>query len=161
MFPREEYLLTDLRFSTGYTATSYLGSDRPGGEGDGWIRSVVEVVMPTDEVEWSVALLIEQTSGFSGSTRIRLENVTDGITLFETNERVDSSFLLSDVRGDLMRVTFESEGRGSAPEGLPTMGFYRVIASSVFIIPEPTTVVLLAISIPVVCCRRVRKSRAR
>ena len=155
LFPEQDYLLIDLGFNTDYSATSRLGSDRPGGEGSGWIRSVVEVVMPVDTVEWGVDVDVNQTPGFSGSTRIVLENVTKSTTVFDGGEGGENWVTLQGVAGDTMRMTFEAEGQGSAPAGIPAISFYEVEVSSAFIVPEPATVTLAALGVMVLMRRRL------
>ena len=161
LFPHEEDLLIDLRFSTDYSATSRLGSDRPGGEGSGRIRSVVEVVMPADDMEAEVNLDIGQTAGFGGSTRLVIENVTESTELLAVGESGRTFLDLEGMRGDVLRLTFESEGQGSAPAGIPAIAFYSVRGSAVFIIPEPTALALLGTGIGVVFRRRAERSRAQ
>ena len=150
----DERLAMTLRLFTHYSATSRLGSDRPGGEGNARISSIVEFVMPADEVEWLVRLEMDQTKGFSGSAHLLLEDLTDGEMLFEIYESVEESFILSGFLGERMRMTFEVQAQGSAPPGIPALLFYEVDASSSFIVPEPAGGMLAALGAIVALRRR-------
>ena len=150
----EERFGTTLRLFTHYSATSRVGSDRPGGEGNGRISSVVEFVVPADEVEWLVRLDVDQTTGFTGSTHLLLQNVTDGETLFESYQDLDESFILQGLLGDTMSLTIDSQGQGSVPAGIPAIGFYEVDVSTLFIIPEPATMAMGALGILAMLRRR-------
>jgi hypothetical protein len=131
-----------------------MGAKRAGGEGNGSVTSVVEVVVPMDEIEWGVSVDIDQEAEFSGTTHVVLENVTESITISAVSGSGESRMTLRGMDGDLLRLTFQAEGRGNAPAGIPAIRNYTVEVSSAFIVPEPVGVTLVAIGAIVVLRRR-------
>ena len=151
-----DHLIVRADFSTSYTADFRVDADRPGGEGHGWISSVVEFVMPVDELIWGIVVRVQQGSGFSGLTTITVENVTQQITILElVNRGIFAETTLLGQAGDLIRVSFDSSGEGSFPAGLPSVNGYRARMDNTFIVPEPSALGLLGVA--VICVRTVRR----
>ena len=131
---------------TRYLPSPYAGGDRPGGMAEGELFSVIEFVMPTDSIFWAYRLLIDDTAGFEGSTRVAVENVTQGMTLLELTEEVwPIETTLSGQRGDVIRITSEISGSGSGPAGSTASRQYGGDLDMIFRIPEPATFALLAL----------------
>ena len=143
----DEQINVNFRFSTGYSATLFLGSDRPGGEGAGSMSSVAEFVMPVDELSWWSSMSVRETPGFSGSMRFVVDNVTQSTTIFDASSGARPPETLSGRPGDLIRFTFEASGQGSGPPGIPFFGVYRVSLQNEFVIPEPGTFALLGVAV--------------
>ncbi len=142
--PGEELLEVRFDFNTGYGASSSVQADRPGGEGHGWTASVVEFVMPVEELAWRLFFSVEESPRFDGSMRYLVENVTQGLTVLEVTE---GEFLeertLSGDAGDLIRMSFEASGAGRVEAGVATYAAYDVRVRNEFTIPEPTSLSLL------------------
>jgi len=119
-----EILAVRVDFSTDYSADSRRDADRPGGEGEGWINSVIEFVMPVDELAWGRDLRIRDTSFFSGSTRVVVENLTRSTTLIDLVDEELTLVTLSGQAGDVIRITTDMSGRGRVAAGIS--GFYEL-----------------------------------
>ena len=135
----------DVVFSTGYDVDFRPDADRPGGEGEGWLRSVVEFVMPVDELEWLANVDIWDTSFFEGSTLIVAENVTTSTVVAEITEEPGFLTTLRAHAGDVIRITTQMFGGGAVPEG--TFGYwrYRTYLAMSFRIPEPASAVFVVV----------------
>ncbi len=57
-FEQSMTIVVDL--SVGYSPSVFPGGDNPGGMAEGGIDSVIEFVMPVDELEWDYGLTIDQ-----------------------------------------------------------------------------------------------------
>ena len=146
-----EGLLDTLRvsvdFRTAYTADFLPDADRPGGEGAGSMWSVIEFVMPADELEWFLSFTIDEAPGFSGSAHLVIENLTQSATLFDLTD----SFITFDPitlfghTGDVIRFSYSASGEGSVPAGVISFNSFRARVLSTFTVPEPGAVVLLGI----------------
>ncbi len=146
----------DIYFFTAYGSSWLPGGDQPGGEGAGWLSSVIEFRMPVDEVEWTGGLSIREPSpGFYGSASVLVENVTQSLTLMELTSGFGFERTLSGRTGDLIRITTEMSGGGSAPPGYWLVRGYDSEAAMAFTIPEPSAGFLL-VSALLVLRRRKR-----
>ena len=127
-----------------YTPSAFGGGDRPGGMAEGELFSLIEFVMPTNSIFWAYRLLIDDTAGFDGSTRVAVENVTQGMTLLELTEEIwPIETTLSGQRGDVIRITSQISGSGSGPAGSTASRQYGGDLDMIFRIPEPATFALL------------------
>ncbi len=61
--------------SVSYIPSLSPGGDNPGGAAEGELSSIIEFVMPVDELLWAYQLRIRDTIEFEGSTRDLFENV--------------------------------------------------------------------------------------
>lgn len=138
-----ESLIVDVRFSTGYNGGSTSQGDHTGGEGGGSIWSIVEFVMPRDEVNWFVDLRVLQTAGFTGSSYVKFENVSRNTTLLEIASTFSDSRTLTGQAGDIIRITSQLDGQGFFPPQV-TLGFptYSSRLYTFFSVPEPPALVL-------------------
>jgi hypothetical protein len=132
-----------VKLITKYLPSLFPGGDNPGGAAEGELFSVIEFVMPADDIEWSYRLSIDDSADFDGSTSVILENVTQSETLLElTSEVVPTVFAtLSGSEGDLIRLTSLMSGSGSAQPG--TLKGYKSSFYMSFTVPEPGTLSLL------------------
>ena len=131
--------------ATDYIVEPRPDADRPGGEGEGWVRSVVEFVMPVDELEWLADVDIRDTSFFEGSMLSVVENVTTSMVLAEITDEPGFFTTLRGQAGDVIRVTTEIAGGGAVPEGTFGYWMYRARLSMSFRIPEPASAVLVVV----------------
>jgi len=145
-------------FNTEYLADSGPNADRPGGEGEGWLNSVIEFVMPVDELAWERDLRIRDASFISGTTRVVVENLTRSTTLIDLVDEEFSLVTLSGQAGDVIRITTDMSGNGRVPAGIS--GFYdygpRLLMR--FFIPEPATAVMLGLG-AILMFRRRRQTK--
>jgi len=150
-----------LAFDSGYSARSRPAADRPGGEGEGTLSSVIEFVMPQDELSWRTILSVTLSPGYHGSTRIVVENITKSTVLRELTGNVFDDSVLSGAAGDLIRVSSEISGGGSTPPGVPGSFGYDVSLLLAFRVPEPGTAVLVLIGAGMLTVRRRRAGCVR
>jgi len=144
--PEDESFWYYFGFSSYYSADSRPTSDRPGGEGGGWMTSVVAFVAPVDELLWITNLDVRDTSGFSGTLDVLVENLTKSQTIGRiTGDAVFGQNLVLDA-GDVVRITTEFNGSGAIPPGVWGEFAYHVGAYMRFDVPEPSTVLLLGIA---------------
>ena len=153
---------SEMRISVGFDVT-YLpslfpGGDRPGGTAEGQLSSVIEFPLPVDEIVWAYKLRIDDTIDFDGSSLVVVENVSESQTLLELDSTMPGfvNTTLAGQAGDIIRITSEMSGSGSAAPGVSTAREYRADLDMVFIIPEPTTFPLLALG-AIVALRRRRR----
>ncbi len=128
-----------------YLPSNITGGDNPGGMADGELSSVIEFMMPVEEVEWVYFLDVDDTVSFEGSSSVLIENVTQRQELVSLNEGMDGivETTLSANVGDIIRITSEMEGFGSTgPAG--TREYTSIFGMSLFMIPEPSTLMLFA-----------------
>jgi hypothetical protein len=132
--------------STRYSPSAFPGGDNPGGAAEGELFSVIEFVMPADQVLWGYQLSIDDSVDFDGSTSVILENVTQSETLLDLNSEVWPAVetVLSARERDVIRITSRMSGNGSALPG--TLKGYRSALQMVFIVPEPRTLGLLLLA---------------
>jgi hypothetical protein len=134
----------DVYFYTAYGSSWLPGGDQPGGEGAGWLTSVIEFPMPGDELEWAGSLLADEPSpGFYGSASVLVENVTQSITLMELTSGSGFERTLTGRTGDVIRITTEMSGGGSAPPGYWLVRGYSPSMGMLFTVPEPGAGILL------------------
>jgi len=144
--------------ATTYSASSHLGADRPGGEAEAFMSSVVELVMPVDAVVWSLVFDITRGSGFTGEGSLLVENVTRSEILADfsgTNtmtEFIDTT--LNNVAGDVIRVSVAGSASGSVPAGVASHGGFDFRVRQTFFIPEPTSALMLGLGALFVFKRR-------
>ena len=77
----EDRMGVRVSLDTSYRPSLFGGGDNPGGMAEGSLSSVIEFVMPADELSWAYALSIDDTILFDGSTSVLFENVTTSQTL--------------------------------------------------------------------------------
>ncbi len=131
-------------FLVGYFPSSFPGGDNPGGEAEGELSSVIEFVMPADEIGWVYGLGIDNTFPFpfTGSASVAVENVTQSLTLLELSSEVSTvQTTLNGNTGDLIRITSLMSGSGGMGPGSGKE--YEAFLGMTFTIPEPATFFLL------------------
>jgi len=146
--PSEEFGAEGIKvlvdFRAAYFPSLFPSGDRPGGMAEASLSSVIEFEMPADEIDWLYGLRIRDTSLFSGSTNVVVENVTQSETLLTlTEEILIGEGTLSGNTGDLIRITSQMSGSGSAPAGITSSRVYTSNLGMVFLVPEPSTLALL------------------
>ncbi len=132
-----------VNLSVGYSPSNFPGGDNPGGMAEGGIDSVIEFVMPVDELEWIYALRVEPEAPFQGFAQAVFQNLTTGEVLFDLTEPtavLDATLRAS--TGDVMRLTTNLSGFGSMGPG--SGRGYRAEARMILTIPEPSSLLLLA-----------------
>ena len=154
----EDGIRVYVSLDTSYRPSLFGGGDNPGGMAEGSVSSVIEFIMPTEELLWAYQLRIRDSEFFfEGSTSVLFENVTQSRTLLELTTQVFPSVkttLFGNI-GDVMRITTLMSGSGSAPPG--SSKEYNPTLSMTFIIPEPATLLLLALG----AVRRTARKRLR
>ncbi len=111
--------------------------------------------MPVDELEWMGVLSIHEPSpGFTGSTSIVVENVSQSLTLAELTGDSGFETTLSGQTGDLIRITTDMSGGGSAPADVWLVRGYNPRMGMHFTIPEPGAGLLLVSALPVLRRRK-------
>ena len=137
-------------FDTTYSPSLFPGGDRPGGTAEGQLSSVIEFPLPADEIVWAYKLRIDDTIDFDGSSLVVVENVSQSETLLELNSTMPGfvNTTLAGQAGDIIRITSEMSGSGSAAPGVSTAREYRADLDMVFIIPEPGPFLLLLAGLP-------------
>ena len=141
-----------VEFRAVYDPSPFPGGDRPGGMAEGNLSSVIDFVMPVDTLDWSYRLLVDDTIGFDGSTSIVIENITHPETILTLTEQVAANTVLMANAGDLIRITSEISGGGSARVGSTRQ--YGGDLAMTFTIPEPSTVTLLTVALFAIARRR-------
>jgi hypothetical protein len=142
-------------FDVTYSPSLFPGGDRPGGTAEGRLSSVIEFPLPADDVFWAYKLRIDDTVDFDGASLVVVENVSASRTLLELNSTMPGfvNTTLSGQAGDLIRITSEMSGSGSAAPGVSTSRRYDADLDMVFMIPEPGSLVLLLAGLAVVSRR--------
>ena len=153
-------LIVGVDFGTGYVSGSRIDGDLPGGEGAGTLSSVIEFVMPVDELQWRISADVRRSAGFIGSSRFLVENVTRSETLLDLRLPEVFETTLSGRAGDLIRVSSEISGSGSFPEGVAGLGSYNGFMQLSFTIPEPGVIWLVGAG-AVVLSGRKRPQRVK
>jgi hypothetical protein len=150
-------LVVGVELIAAYDPSSFPGGDNPGGMAESDVISIIEFVLPVDEVIWGYHLRITDTSQFSGSASVVFENITQGETLFDLTSEVYPPIetTLTVQAGDLMRITSVMTGSGNTngPDGGRS---YEAVFSTTFIIPEPATLTLLLSTTALLFSRRRR-----
>ena len=148
-------------FEAAYYPSLFPEGDRPGGRAEGNLSSIIEFLMPADEIEWAYGLRIRYTTGFSGSTSVVIENVTQSQPLLSLSSEVTwVETSLSGNMGDLIRITSSMSGSGLTPSGIMSGGQYDPTLDMIFLIPEPSTLALLGVG-SLVVLRGPRRSDGR
>jgi hypothetical protein len=141
-------------FDAYYAASLFPGGDRPGGRAEGTFTSIVDFVMPVDQLEWFYGLGMGDAPGFTGSTNVTVVNITSGQTLLTLGSVMEGDTILAAHAGDLIRITSEMSGGGEAPGELAIDRGYGALLDMIFTIPEPGTFTLLALGAVVALRRR-------
>lgn len=131
----------NIRFSAGYYPSGFPGGDNPGGMAEAHMVSVIEFVMPVDELGWRYWLRIDEDSPFQGRTSIVIDNVTQSSNILTlTDETYFVATTLKGDAGDLIRITSDISGHGTMGPGSD-----RNYSSDLdmYFIPEPSTNVML------------------
>ncbi len=142
---QEDGIHVQVELDTLYLPSLFPGGDNPGGAAKGELFSIIEFIMPLDELYWSYQLLIDEDAPFfEGTTSVVFENVTQSQTLLTLSEEVlfEEGFLSANP-GDVMRITSEMSGSGSMGPG--SFKKYRSTLNMFFVVPEPTTMLWLAL----------------
>ncbi len=132
-----------VEFDASYFPGLFQGGDNTGGAAAGEMHSVIEFVMPVDELVWAYGLRIDDTIDFSGSTRVVFENVTTGETLLDLSSKLNPSIkttLVGDT-GDVMRLTTVMSGSGET--GPAPDREYDARFTTLFRVPEPSSILFL------------------
>jgi len=133
-----------VEFSALYDPSDFASGDRPGGMAEGALHSVIEFRMPTNSLFWAYGLSVNDTARFAGSTAIRIENITQDLTILTLSEDLfPVKTTLNGRAGDLVRITSDIEGSGSVPADFFASYQYGAALDMIFRIPEPSTLFLL------------------
>ncbi len=125
-----------VEFTARYFPSSFPGGDNPGGEAEGEILSVIEFLMPADEIGLSYRLLIHETYQFTGSTAVVVENVTQGQFLLGLAAEVPQDWAtFVGHTGDVIRITSMMSGHGNMGPG--SLRDYDSALAMWFSVPEP------------------------
>ena len=152
----DDALGIDVRLDTDYSSSLFGGGDNPGGMAEGSLTSVIEFVMPVDELEWIYGLGIDQRDPFDGSTSVIFENVTRSQILLNATSPVPTTqTILSAEAGDVMRLTTVMSGSGTMGPG--SMKLYQSELQMIFTIPEPGTTGFILFGVSVTIARRPRR----
>ncbi len=146
-----------VELDTEYAPSFFPGGDNPGGAAEGELLSIIEFVMPVDELLWSYGFDIDDTISFEGATTIVFENVTQSEILLALSDEDTGAFfdgILSGNTGDLMRITSQMSGGGSTGPG--SVREYEAVLGMIFTIPEPATLCLLGLMVLAAPRRRAR-----
>ncbi len=146
-------------FVSKYSPSVFPGGDNPGGMAEGRIDSVIEFVMPVDELEWIYALRVEPEAPFQGFAQAVFQNLTTGEVLFDLTEPtavLDATLRAS--TGDVMRLTTNLSGFGSMGPGSGREFDSQV--RMILTIPEPSSLLLLAAGAATVLRRNRPHERA-
>jgi len=160
--PSDVRLVLSVNFSSSYASSLFAGGDRSGGAGEGTLSSVIEFVMPTEELIWDWGYGSEQDIGFEGHATVTLENVTQNKTLLSIagEGRYGDITTLIGRPGDVIRLTSEMAGGGSVPANLVAVRGYDASFTMRFTVPEPATLSLLILGvIPFTRPERLRRAR--
>jgi hypothetical protein len=152
----EDQMVLDLRFTAAYFPSLFPGGDNPGGAAEAELSSIIEFVMPFDDVIWGYFLTIDDTVQFSGSTSVVFENVTQSEVILDlTSPEADEGILESVHAGDLMRLTSIMSGTGDTggPAGTRQYGADFQLGS---VVPEPATLTMLLPAVAFVSHKRPR-----
>ncbi len=147
-FPRADNLLISVDAAASYLPTAFPGGDNPGGEADVALFSVIDLVVPDDATMFGHNLRINQdaTDVFTGSALFTIENMTQSTLIQEySTSGVSGGFSpLGANAGDIIRITssIEADGDTGGPDGAR---FYIVDMGIEFRVPEPSTVLFLAV----------------
>jgi len=144
-------LTLDIEFDAVYTPSFFPGGDRPGGRAEGEMLSIVEFALTNSNTELLHELELEASGGFSGTTLITIENVTQSIDIrtIDTPTSPPNTFEASPIPGqvgNLIRVTTQIQGSGQIPGGVVYGGQYDTELFMKFV-PEPPTVKMLSLGI--------------
>jgi len=159
---RDVGLLLNVDFDSSYAPSLFPGGDLSGGAGEGSLSSVIEFVMPTDELGLDYGYQSEEDIGFEGHSTVTLENVTQHETIlsFAGEDYILNNMTLIARTGDLMRLTSEMAGGGSVPPNVLAIRGYDARIRMEFTIPEPATLTLLILGlIPFTRPERLRRAR--
>lgn len=145
-----------VKFDTTYIGGFTSQDDHTGGEGEGSLWSVIELVLPADDLTWGVQLQITDTPFFSGSSYVKFENVTQGNTLLELDSPFLNTRTLFGSTGDVVRISSQISGQGFFPATvlIGALRSYEGFLTTWFVVPEPSTLALLAAGVALITNRR-------
>ncbi len=135
------------------------GPNRPGGTTSGTWSSIIEFVMPVDRMEWEFIFTQTESSTFTQSSMVTVENVTAGDMLVSTTEPFGFVTELSGSVGDVLRVTAAYAVDGFAPPGASGLLNSNARLRSSFTIPEPNALWILSFGIALCVSARRRGIR--
>ncbi len=142
-----EFMSVFVELDALYVPSSEPDGDRPGGSAAAGLSSVIEFYTPAHAIDWFYLLDIDATADFSGTANVIVENVTRAHTLLVMDAQVPpTSTLLSTTPGDLIRISTELSGSGSALPDVASLETYSpTMRMDFLIIPEPATLAILAV----------------
>ncbi len=159
LFAIDDRLSVRVIVVTGYFSGFRIDGDHPGGEGGGTLSSVIEFVMPVDEIQMRLSANIALTTGFTGSIRLLAENLTRLETVVDLTSPGEIRGTLPGRAGDVIRVSSEIDGSGGVPAGGSGHGLYEGEVLLNFTIPEPGSIWLVGGSLMVLSRRKATERR--
>jgi len=143
-----------------YTPSLFPEGDRPGGTAEAELLSVIEFKLPADKIPWEYAMTVDVSTGFDGSTSVIVENVTASSTLLSITEDVPfTQTYLAGTAGDLIRITSDISGGGTAPASATFTREYETQMRMVFTVPEPATALLICVGSFLLIPRKLRRNK--
>jgi len=144
--PGSDQIRFQVTFRATYDPSLFEDGDRPGGTSEGKLSSLIEFRMPQDWVAAGYFFNIDQTSGYTGSSSLLVENVTQSeILLALTSVTFPTHTVFVGHEDDLIRISTEIQGAGSAPANSYASRQYGTRMELVVGIPEPSTLGLLGL----------------
>ena len=140
-------------FTVTYTPSLFHDGDRPGGEAEGEFHTLDQLILPVDYPLLHVNGRTSTRGTFSGSSRFLIRNVTQDITLLDTDGFVLTDFILDGRAGDVIRFTLDAEGAASGPLGAVALSGYSADYLAIVTVPEPGSFMLLLCGVGL-CGRR-------
>lgn len=152
-------LFVTASFRVVYLPAFTAGGDFTGGTAEGEMQSIVEFEMPISELTWFYVVNIDVNTGFTGVTNVVVENLTSGESLLSLSGATPETWTtLHGEVNDVIRITTNMSGSGTAPETARFVREYDTRLDMNFVLPEPSTALLLALGAPLILPRR-HKSR--
>ncbi len=131
------------------------GGDNPGGSAEGETHSVVEFVVPVDDMEWFYRLDIDNTFPFpfTGSSSVLVENLTQSsiVLALDSELETEKRIPFPANAGDVIRLTSDFMGEGGMGPG--SSKAYAADIGIVFSVPEPGSLSILFVGLIVVARR--------
>jgi len=133
-------------FRATYDPSLFEDGDRPGGTSEGKLSSLIEFEIPARELIWFYVFDVDRTGGYSGSSSLLVENVTQSEVLLNLiSDSPVTEARLAGRLGDLIRITTDIQGSGSATSSALTHRQYGTVLNMTFRVPEPSALLLFAL----------------